>query len=111
MECGKIIGTHTWDEVFSKRSVDDKVKSFHATLNHFLDIFFPLKQHNISEYDKRWFNPELRNLHRKKQREYFENRKSEKWVILNKRFRKIKRRAVRNLNKGTGCALPVFHRD
>ena len=59
-------------------------------------MYFPEKLQKVSDYDKKWFNSELRSLHRKKQREFFENRKSAKWLAMNKKFRRLKRKAVRN---------------
>ena len=43
-ECGKVIGSHNWDEVLSAKEIDDKVEMFHKTLKSFLDNFFSSKR-------------------------------------------------------------------
>ena len=63
-----------------------------------MGTFFPEKNVKISVFDKKWFNPQLRKLHRQKQREYFKNRKSEKWTLLSQKFKKLKRKTIRNLH-------------
>ena len=50
----------------------------------------------ISFLDKKWFNPRLKLLHRKVQREFVRKRKSAKWKKLKKQFKKEKRKAVKS---------------
>ena len=61
-----------------------------------MNRFFPQKEVKISSFDKKWFSPELRTLHRKKQREFFKNRYSEKFKALNKKFKYLKQKNIQN---------------
>ena len=70
---GKSIGRNPWLEVYEENNAEEKVGNFHASLVSFLDQFFPEKRIKISQFDKKWFNPQLRTLQRKKQREIIEN--------------------------------------
>ena len=93
---GQDITQHTWDEVFTTRDVDSKVKIFHQTIRSKLDKHFPIKTVKISTLDKKWFNPSLKSLHRKVQREFYKHRQSQKWKRLKRRFKKLKRKAIQN---------------
>ena len=90
-ECGKIIGSQTWEQVYDAKNANEKVNQFHSILKKLLDEFFPEKSFKISMYDKKWFSRELKSLHRKKQREYVKNGKSCKWKKLNTKFKKLKK--------------------
>ena len=61
-----------------------------------LDKHFPEKLVNISTLDKKWMSPELKLLHRKRQRAFVRNRKSEKWRKLNRKFKKLKKKTIRS---------------
>ena len=95
-ECGKIISTHKWSEVFDAKIVNEKVQNFHKIIQDNLNEFFPQKEIKISSFDKKWFSPELRLLHRKKQREFHKHRYSEKFKTLNKKFKYLKQQNIRN---------------
>ena len=92
---GQLIGRYSWNEVFSAKNADEKVNNFHETILAFLNHFFPQKRIKVSKFDKKWFNPELRTLHRKRQREFFKHGKSEKWLKLRRKFQCVKRATVR----------------
>ena len=77
------------------RDLNSKVNNFHHTLRTKLDKHFPTKAVKISTLDKKWFNPSLKSLHRKVQREFFRHRKSEKWRDLKRKFKKMKRKAIK----------------
>ena len=49
----------------------------------------------ISSLDKGWMSPELKQLHRKVQREYSVKRKSPKWKALKLKFKKLKRKTMK----------------
>ena len=69
------LGNYSWDEVFSNRSPDEQVSIFHTFLREQLDAYFPEKCTKISNIDKKWMSPSLKQLHRKMQRELHINRK------------------------------------
>ena len=68
---------------------------FHNFLRFNLDRFFPEKSAKLSELDQVWMSPELKNLHRKMQREYYHKRKSMKYKKLKSKFKKLKRKSVK----------------
>ena len=92
---GKIIATHTWKIVFNEKLIDDKVVVFHSFLRTHLDTFFPEQIIKVS-LDKKWFTPDLKTIHRQRQREFFQNHQSHKWRMLNIKFNKLKRKSVTN---------------
>ena len=79
---GKFITSHEWTEVFSSHDVDSKVTNFQCTLIQQLDHYFPQKTMYITTLDNRFMSPELKQLQRKIQREFYKHRKSEKWRNL-----------------------------
>ena len=68
IDMGLAIGRYPWEDVLSAPDAESKVQKFHSIIRSFLDEFFPEKQLKISKFDKKWFCPKLRTLHRKKQR-------------------------------------------
>ena len=42
-------------------------------------------------------SPQLKNLNRKVKREFFKNRKSQKWRKLKNKFKKLKRKAIKSV--------------
>ena len=85
-----------WDEVLQVDDINLKVENFHSTLKTKLDYFFPVKTVKVSTLDKKWMNPNLKALHRQVQREFFKNRKREKWKKLKSKFKRSKRKAVKS---------------
>ena len=83
------MSSQTWETIFNAKTPDEKVNLFHGILSNLLKDFFPEKSIKVSQFDKKWFNPTLRNLHRQKQREFVKHRRSEKWLKLNKKFKKL----------------------
>ena len=75
-----------------------KAVNFHNTIMRFYDKYFPEKSVIMSSFDKDWMHPDLKYLHRQMSREFYLNRKSEKWRKLYIRFRREKRKAVKGLN-------------
>ena len=57
----------------------EKARHFHETLIKLRDKHFPEKTVKISSFDKDWMHPELKSLHIQMTKEFFNNRKSEKW--------------------------------
>ena len=73
-------------------------RNFHNTLMFFRDKHFPEKSVSMSSFDKDWMHPDLKYLHVQMTKEYFKNRKSEKWQKLSVRFRKEKRKSIKGMN-------------
>ena len=86
-----------WEEHFRNKSINEKVKIFHDCLRENLDYFFPEKRTKMSCLDKDWMSPELKQLHRSLQREYYKHRKSNKYKKLKLKFKKLKRKTVANM--------------
>ena len=90
----QFISNHTWQEVLGEENIDKKVANFHFLLRAKLDEYFPEKTMMVSYLDKKWMTPQLKNLNRKLKREFFKNRKSQKWKTLKGRFKKLKKRTI-----------------
>ena len=86
-----------WAEVYNEKDANEKVKRFHTIIRAILEEHFPEKCVKISSLDKKWFNPELKQIHRKMQREFYKKRKSPKWKKLKKMFRKLKKKLVKSV--------------
>ena len=54
----------------------------------------------MSSLDKDWMSPQLKQIHRSMQREFFKNRKSQKYLKLKSKFKKLKRNTVKTLYSG-----------
>ena len=94
-EFHKFMMIHNWSEVLDAESVDDKTENFHKTLAFSMDLYFPEKMIKVSSLDKCWMTPELKQLLRQVQREYFRKRKSQKWKVLKTKFKKLKRKTMK----------------
>ena len=58
--------------------------------------YFPEKTVMVSYLDKKWMNPQLKNLNRRVKREFYKNRKSPKWKKLKRKFKSLKRKTIKN---------------
>ena len=90
------IGTFEWEEALENKTVNEQVELFHRVLRTNLDIYFPEKTVKMSNLDKKWMTPELKQIHRKLQREYYKNRKSEKYKSLKSKYKKRKRSVIKD---------------
>ena len=63
-----------------------------------MDHYFPEKVTKVSNIDQKWMNPKLKSLQRKVQREFFKHRQSDKWRNLKRRFRRMKRKAIKSFH-------------
>ena len=99
--------SYNWDEVFLNKTVDEKVDLFHSFLRSNLDKYFPEKITKMSSFDKEWMSPELKQIHRAMQREFYKNRKSKKHKKLKSKFKKLKRNTVKTLFSGFVSDLKV----
>ena len=86
---------YLWDEVLSGKSVNEQVEEFHYFLRSQLDNFFPEKMVKMSSLDKKWFSPQLKQIHRTMQREFYKHRRSEKYKRLKSKFKRLKRRSIK----------------
>ena len=87
---------YPWDQVFEGASVNEKVEHFHGFLRSQLYWVFPEKTSKLSNLDRKWMSPSLKQLHRQMQREFCRHRKSEKYKKLKSKFKKMKRKAVKS---------------
>ena len=85
-EMGKWIVNHNWDEVSGASSAHDKAAIFQSILLDKVNLFLPEKIFNFTSEDQVWATPEIKDISRKKKREYNKNRKSTKWKSLNTLF-------------------------
>ena len=65
---------------------------------HLRDKYFPQKIVKMTSLDKEWMHPDLKCIYVQMTKEFFKNRKSEKWRRLYIKFRKGKRAAIRGIN-------------
>ena len=61
------IQSHNWSNLYQTVNVNDKVHLFHKSIRTILDENFPEKLVKISNLDKKWMSPELKQLHRQVQ--------------------------------------------
>ena len=92
----EFISSHHWTEVLLEQDIDMKVTNFHNTIRNKLDEYLPEKSVMVSCLDKKWMSPQLKNLLRKIQREFYKKRKSRKWKKLKKKYKQLKKKTVRN---------------
>ena len=90
-----IIDTN-WENIFQEKSLNEKVEIFHNTLRSNLEKYCPEKITKMSNLDRDWMSPHLKQLHRKMRREFYKRRKSEKYKELKSKFKKLKRKTLRN---------------
>ena len=72
----KDLANHPWEEISSNQTPDKQTEIFHDFFMEKLDFYFPEKSVKISSLDKKWFTPNLKQLHRKMQRAFHRNRSS-----------------------------------
>ena len=96
MNFEKAIIFNNWDEMFKDKNIDEKVESFHDYLRFNLDKYFPEKETKMSNLDREWMSPELKQLHRTMQREFCKHRKSQKFKKLKTKFKKLKRNTLKD---------------
>ena len=101
--------SYPWEKYFHNKTINEKVSIFHQFLRSQLDHFFPEKSTKMSDLDKDWMSPELKNLHRAMQREYYKHRKSTKYKILKRKFKNLKRKIVKNFYSSFVSDLKVVN--
>ena len=78
----------SWEEVYQAESAHDKAAVFQKRLLEALDVIFPEKIRKINNDDQPWISHRLKVLDRKRKRLFHKERRSEKWKVLNKLFKK-----------------------
>ena len=81
------IKNHSWDRLLAAESAHEKAEILQCELLSKIDEFLPEKLVTFCSDDKEWFTTELKELDKKRKREYRKNRKSGKWESLNKKFK------------------------
>jgi hypothetical protein len=77
---------HSWVALLEEEDVNKKVNIFHNYLLYLLDKYFPEKSVTISNLDKTWMTPGLKQLLRQVQRERVQNGKGGKFKKLWAKF-------------------------
>ena len=85
-----------WEEMFEGKTVNQMVELFHNFLIDNLEKYFPEKCTMLSNFDKKWMSPELKQIHRSMQREFFKHRKSLKYKQLKSKYKKLKKKSIRS---------------
>ena len=88
--------SHDWESVYSATSAHEKAFNFQAESVKIVEKCFPSKKIKVSSDDRPWWNPQLQNLHRRKQRVYRSERKSLKWSCLENKFKTMMKLAKKN---------------
>ena len=68
-------------------------------MRYLLDKYFPEKTVFISNLDKQWMTPELKQLLRQAQRERVKSGNGSKFKKLWRKFRRIKRKRIKSYNE------------
>merc|ERR1712015_148148 len=90
------LANHTWENIKLKEDVNEKVEIFHEYIRKMLDKHLPEKTVIMSDLDKKWMNPELKQLLRQTQRERLKKGKSKRFKKLWSKFRRLKRSAIKS---------------
>ena len=85
-EFGLWLRNMSWDEVYNSSDINYKTNYFQQKLLEKYHEIFPLITFRVCEEDKPWFTKSLKNLDRKRKREYRKHQKLEKWRNLNDQF-------------------------
>ena len=88
-----------WNNVLEAETTDQKAEEFQKTFFDKFSQYFPRKQIKIANDDQPWITDELKKLDRKKKRIYRKTRRSEKWKVLDKQFKKKVKESKSNFYK------------
>ena len=83
----------TWEKVYKAETAHEKASIFQNMLMEALDSIFPQKIMKVSSDDQPWVTHRLKVLDRRRKRIFHKERRSERWKILNKQFKKEVKRA------------------
>ena len=83
---GRWIVTEKWESVTEAVTANDKARNLQNLLLEKLNEFLPMKNVQFTSEDQPWATPEIKDLSRRKKREFSKRRKSPKWKRLNKQL-------------------------
>ena len=87
--------------MYQAQSAHDKAEIFQDLLTKKLDEIFPEKIRKLQSDDQPWISHKLKKMDRHRKRIYRKERGSEKWVKLNKAFKKEVNTAKANFYKNS----------
>ena len=85
-EMGKWIVSFNWQQVYEAETAHQKAELFQNILLEKLNTFLPEKIVKFTSEDQVWVTPEIKEISRRKRREFSKKRKSTKWKNLNALF-------------------------
>ena len=97
-EFGQELVPHPWLEVLECEDGHQKAANFHNSIMWFRNKYFPEKNVKISSLDKEWMNSNLKAQYTDMTKEYFKNGRTDRWKRLYVKFRKEKRRTIKELH-------------
>ena len=80
------ISNQNWSEVMNAKTPDEKAEMLQNIVKSKLDETCPEKTTKIASDDQPWYTDQLKQLDRRKRREYKKNRRSEKYKALKKLY-------------------------
>ena len=83
---GQWIVKESWSEIYRCQDVNIKVEMLQNILIENYYKCFPVKVMRVCDEDDPWMTLELKQLDRKRKREFFKHQRSPKWKILNDEF-------------------------
>ena len=83
---GKWMVTEKWECVTQAKSAHEKARALQNLMMKQLDHFLPEKTTTFTSEDQPWATPEIKDIDRRKKREYNKRRRSTKWKRLNEQF-------------------------
>ena len=84
-DMGKWIVSHDWSAVLNASTAHEKAAILQSTLLEKLDLFLPEKVVKFTSEDQVWITPEIKDISRRKRREFSKHSKSPKWKTLCRR--------------------------
>jgi hypothetical protein len=81
---GQWLQNQTWENISSVHSAHDKAEILQNVLMEQINCFLPEKTVRFTSDDHPWTTSEIKDIARRKKREFFKRRKSIKWKRLNK---------------------------
>jgi len=101
------VTNHKWDDIKENENLDEKVDSFHKYLRDTLDKHMPEKTVVMTNLDKFWMTPDLKQLLRQMQRERLKHGNSKYFCSMRAKFRKLKRKKIKTNTKNVVNELKV----
>ena len=91
----------SWEQILMVDCVNKKVENLQNLVNGIVQEILPSKTRKIAVDDQPWYTEELKRLKRQKSREYHKNRKSDKYMRLDKKYEKKLKLAKKKYKKKT----------